>query len=437
MGDSSLSAGGTQLMPWQESCAMDARIDFISELRSGLWTMTELCERYEVSRKTGYKWVARYASFGAAGLMERSHAPLRHGRSTPSHLVDAIVGLRHERPSWGPRKLIAKLAARHPESAWPAASTAGEILTRAGLVCGRRVQRRAPPRMGELTVPQHANHVWGVDHKGWVRLCDGARAEPLTMTDGFSRYLISVSATGSTAHDEAKPVFERAFREHGLPEVIRRQRHALRLDGDDRADRAVGMVDQAGHSARADRPRPSAAERPTRALPPHAARGHAAALRRPRRPGAPLPRLRPRLQRGAAARSSRSADACQRLSALAPRDARAASRTDLSGRGGCPQSPLHRRDQMARHSHLRLQHPHRRGSRRGRDRNRRLASPFLRGPDRRHRSPQTKTASCCRPRARGRQHDDPNRTMKNCHPSIRSVLLPIYPLDRGVLSQLR
>ena len=139
-------------MPWQESCAMDARIGFISELRSGLWTMTELCERYEVSRKTGYKWVARYASFGAAGLMERSHAPLRHGRLTPSHLVDAIVGLRHERPSWGPRKLIAKLAARHPELAWPAASTAGEILKRAGLVCGRRLQRRAPPRMGELTV---------------------------------------------------------------------------------------------------------------------------------------------------------------------------------------------------------------------------------------------------------------------------------------------
>jgi len=126
-------------MPWQESCAMDARIGFISELRSGLWTMTELCERYEVSRKTGYKWVARYASFGAAGLMERSHAPLRHGRLTPSHLVAAIVGLRHERPSWGPRKLIAKLAARHPELAWPAASTAGDILKRAGLGCGRRL----------------------------------------------------------------------------------------------------------------------------------------------------------------------------------------------------------------------------------------------------------------------------------------------------------
>ena len=197
-------------MPWRESCAMDARIGFIGDLGSGLWTMTELCDRYEISRKTGYKWVARYEAFGAAGLMPRSPAPLRHGRLTAPHLVDAIVGLRRERPSWGPRKV-----------AWPAASTAGEILKRAGLVCGRRLKRRAPARVGELTVPQHANHVWGVDHKGWVRLCDGTRAEPLTMTDGFSRYLVSVSATGSTAHDEAKPLFERAFREHGLPEVIR------------------------------------------------------------------------------------------------------------------------------------------------------------------------------------------------------------------------
>src|SRR5260370_27444744 len=162
--------------------------------------MTDVCEGCEVSRKTVYKWVARYWSVGAAVLMARSHAPLRHGRLTPSHLVAAIVGWRRARPSWGPRKLIAKLAARHRELAWPAASTAGDILKRAGLVCGRRLQRRAPPRMGELTVPQHANHVWGVDHKGWVRLGDGARAAPLTMTGGFSRYLISVSATRMSSH---------------------------------------------------------------------------------------------------------------------------------------------------------------------------------------------------------------------------------------------
>src|SRR5882757_549398 len=208
-------------MPWQESCAMDERVGFINDQLSGSWTMTELCERYEVSRKTGYKWLERYRLLGGSGLMDRSRAPLMHGRATPVHLAEAIIGLRGERPSWGPRKIIAKLSARQPDVEWPAASTAGEILKRAGLVCGRRLRRRGPPRMGELTVPQHANHVWGVDHKGWVRLGDGARAELLTMMDGFSRYLISLSATGSTSHDEAKPLFERAFRDHGLPELIR------------------------------------------------------------------------------------------------------------------------------------------------------------------------------------------------------------------------
>lgn len=208
-------------MPWRESCAMDERIRFISDELSGEWSMTELCERYAISRKTGYKWLERYRLDGAAGLVARSHAPHRCGRATPTALVEAIVALRQERPTWGPRKIVARLALRAPSVDWPAASTAGEILKRAGLVCGRRLKRRAPPRLGELTVPQHAHHVWAVDHKGWVRLGDGTRAEPLTITDGFSRYLIGVEATGSTRHDEARPVFERAFREHGLPAVIR------------------------------------------------------------------------------------------------------------------------------------------------------------------------------------------------------------------------
>jgi putative transposase len=208
-------------MPWQESCAMDERIGFIGEHTSGLWTMTELCERYGVSRKTGYKWLGRYREAGPAGLAARSSAPLEHGRATPEPLVQAIIALRRERPSWGPRKIVARLKAAQRGIAWPSASTAGEILKRAGLVSGRRLRRRAPPRAGGLTMPLYANHVWCADHKGWVRLGDGTRAEPLTITDGFSRFLIGLSATPGTTQEEAKPVFEQAFAEHGLPEAIR------------------------------------------------------------------------------------------------------------------------------------------------------------------------------------------------------------------------
>jgi transposase InsO family protein len=154
-----------------------------------------------------------------------------HGSATPQNIVDAIVGLRRERPSWGPRKIMSKLEARQGDVAWPSASTAGEILKRAGLVCSRRVRRRGPPRLGQLTVPQHANHVWGIDHKGWIRLGDGSRAEPFTVTDGFSRYLISLAATGSTQYAECKQWF------------------AIRLDWNHRPDGAVGMVDQARHPA--------------------------------------------------------------------------------------------------------------------------------------------------------------------------------------------
>ncbi|TCU58265.1 transposase InsO family protein, partial [Bradyrhizobium sp. R2.2-H] len=208
-------------MPWQESCAMDLRVSFISDQLSGLWTMTELCERYAISRKTGYKWRDRYRLEGPSGLEDRSHAARVHGRATPQHIVDAIVGLRLERPSWGPRKIVSKLEARQGDVDWPSASTAGEILKRAGLVDDRRVRRRAPPRIGQLTVPQHANHVWALDHKGWIRLGDRSRVEPFTVTDGFSRYLISLAATGSTQYAECQPLLERAFREYGLPQIIR------------------------------------------------------------------------------------------------------------------------------------------------------------------------------------------------------------------------
>jgi transposase InsO family protein len=200
---------------------MDERVQFIADHRSGMWTMTELCERYEVSRKTGYKWLDRYGSEGPAGLMDRSHAPRVHGRATPLNIVDSIVGLRKKRPTWGPRKIIAKLGESQPGIGWPSPSTAGEILKRANLIESRRIRRRAPPRLGQLTVPQHANHVWGIDHKGWIRLGDRTRVEPFTVTDGFSRYLIRVAATSSTQYAECRPPLERAFREYGLPEVIR------------------------------------------------------------------------------------------------------------------------------------------------------------------------------------------------------------------------
>jgi transposase InsO family protein len=194
---------------------------FVSALLSGELTMTQACEVYGISRKCGYKWKARYEAEGPSGLVDRSHAPLRHGQATDGCLADAIIALKLSRPSWGPRKIVGRLVLDYPELVWPAASTAGEILKRAGLVEARHRRRRAPPTLGGLTLPDRPNHVWAVDHKGWVRLGDGRRCEPLTITDGFSRYLLAVTTGSNTREDEARPWFEAAFAQFGLPWTIR------------------------------------------------------------------------------------------------------------------------------------------------------------------------------------------------------------------------
>jgi len=208
-------------MPWLESCAMDQRVRFIGECLSGELSKTELCEAYGISRRTGYKWLGRYEAEGAAGLADRSHAPLIHGRATSADLVEKIVALRRAHPTWGPRKLVARLAQLHPQLGWPSHSTAHEILKREGLVSARRVRRHPPRRLGALITPERPNHVWAVDHKGWITLGDRSRCEPLTLADGYSRFLLALSAGSSTREAQARPVMERAFREFGLPEAIR------------------------------------------------------------------------------------------------------------------------------------------------------------------------------------------------------------------------
>ena len=96
-------------MPWKENCAMDQRLRFIGLDLTGEFSMTELCEAFSISRKTGYKWRERYAAFGAEGLVERSRAPKRPAHVTPQAVVEAIIARRRMRPSWGPRKIVVTL----------------------------------------------------------------------------------------------------------------------------------------------------------------------------------------------------------------------------------------------------------------------------------------------------------------------------------------
>lgn len=208
-------------MPWKETCAMNERMCFISALLEGSETMSELCRHFGISRKTGYKWRGRYLSDGALGLGDRSRAPHSNPRAISGEPLEAILAVRQRHPSWGPRKVKAWLEAQVPERCWPAASTIGDLFDTAGLTRPRKRRRRTPAHSQPFAACREPNDVWCVDFKGWFLTGDGTQVDPLTISDGASRYLIRCDAVGRPDEAHVWPVFEAAFHEYGLPLAVR------------------------------------------------------------------------------------------------------------------------------------------------------------------------------------------------------------------------
>ncbi len=208
-------------MPWRESEVMQERARFVVEYESGEWTMSELCRHYGIARKTGYKILSRWQEAGAEGLKDLGRTPHRHPNQTPAEVEEQILAARHAHMRWGARKLRSWLEARHPDRCWPAASTIGELLKRAGLVSRSRLRRSTPPYTQPFATAAGANDVWCVDFKGWFRTADGARIDPFTMTDACSRYLLRCQAVAKTDTASVQAICEAAFREYGLPRAIR------------------------------------------------------------------------------------------------------------------------------------------------------------------------------------------------------------------------
>jgi transposase InsO family protein len=200
---------------------MDERTQFIARVLAGEDEMTALCREYGISRKTGYKWLGRYRCEGAAGLRERSHAPLRHGQAHDVAVVQAVLALRERWRHWGPKKLRVKLSEHHPALAVPAASTIGDWLRREGMVERSPRRRRCPPYARPFAAVTGANDVWCTDFKGWFRTGDGRRCDPFTLSDAHSRYLLRCQAVARPDEANVRPIFEAAFQEHGLPMAIR------------------------------------------------------------------------------------------------------------------------------------------------------------------------------------------------------------------------
>ena len=200
---------------------MDEKLRFIFDYERDEQTMAELCAQYGICRDTGHVWLRRYRLHGAAGLVELNRAARQHPNQTAALIEAAVLELRQAHMRWGPRKLKRILERDQPSRSWPAASTVGEIVKRAGLVVARKKRRHTEPYTQPLAHAQACNRVWCADFKGWFRCGDGARVDPLTITDAWSRYLVRCQAAEKTDTERVRAIFEAAFREYGLPEAIR------------------------------------------------------------------------------------------------------------------------------------------------------------------------------------------------------------------------
>lgn len=210
-------------MPWKEVRPLDQKVELVEAHASGLYTVSELCERLGVSRKTAYKWIERYALLGLAGLVERSRAPHACPHHTPRYIEEAFIALRRRHRLWGPKKLLVVLAQEQPMMAerLPAASTVGDILKRAGLVERRRRNPRVAEGASYPLLASEPNDVWSADFKGEFLTKDANWCYPFTLTDACSRYLLGCDARLSTEHVGAQQTCERIFTEVGLPKAIR------------------------------------------------------------------------------------------------------------------------------------------------------------------------------------------------------------------------
>ena len=208
-------------MPWSKTSPMNQRTQFIADFLRDTFSITELCQLYGVSRKTAYKWIDRYLRLGPAGLEERSRRPRCAPNETVPEIVAAFLEIRRRHPSWGAKKLLKIVHNYHPRWSLPCRSTVCDILSRHGMVPKKRFRRHiGHPGKPNSTILA-PNDLWTADFKGQFKTGDGVYCYPLTVADGFSRYLLGCQSLYSTAVAGVKPVFSRLFHEFGLPKRIR------------------------------------------------------------------------------------------------------------------------------------------------------------------------------------------------------------------------
>lgn len=207
-------------MAWRESSKMDEKLKFIARHLEGE-SVSSLCKEFGISRTTGHNLIKRYRTMGSEALVEQKRTPHRYANKLPLEVEALILDLKRKYSDWGAPKIRDKIIKAYPHIKAPAKSTVHAVLDRNGLVTHRKGRKRYKNEGTQLLHVQNPNDLWCADYKGEFMTKDKRYCYPLTITDYSSRYLLACDAQTSTSMEFAFEVFEKAFKEYGLPKAIR------------------------------------------------------------------------------------------------------------------------------------------------------------------------------------------------------------------------
>jgi transposase InsO family protein/transposase-like protein len=202
-------------MPWQEVSTMSLRKEFVMQAIKDNSNIRELCRRFGITPRTGYKWLGRYQVYGEEGLMDRSRRPVNSPSQTPSDIEQAVLDMRTKHPAWGGRKIKARLETM-TNKGFPPASTITAILRRNGMIDAEESTKHTAWQRFEHDSP---NKLWQMDFKGHFPIYSG-RCHPLTLLDDHSRFALGIEACGNERGETVKERLIPIFRRYGLPDVI-------------------------------------------------------------------------------------------------------------------------------------------------------------------------------------------------------------------------
>jgi transposase InsO family protein len=201
-------------MPWKESSSMSLRYEFVTFALCHGSNMRELCRRFEISPKTGYKWRSRYLQENIKGLKDRSKRPHTSPERTADKIEKSILAVRDEHPAWGGRN-IRRILLESEFPCAPAPSTITDILSRHGRI---KPEDSSPHKAWKRFEHEEPNLLWQMDFKGDFPLESGGRCYPLTVLDDHSRFSICLKACSDEKRSTVQPLLTDTFRRYGLPE---------------------------------------------------------------------------------------------------------------------------------------------------------------------------------------------------------------------------